>query len=112
MNIPFENFGEFLSWLSGPTAGGLIIFAWFISWALDKYEFWKNLSRNTKLAIMWAIAVVLGVGGHLLAQLPNFIEIIDPYFKIVLGVTIAWLSTQVAYEHNPLRKTEREEIEG
>ena len=112
MNVPFENLTDFLSWLSGPTAGGLIIISWFISWALDKYDFWIDLSRNTKLTIMWFVAVALGVGGHLLMQSPNIVEIIDPYFKIILGVTVAWLSTQVAYEINPARKDKTEEIDG
>jgi hypothetical protein len=103
MNIPFENLSEFLAWLSGPTAGGLVVVMWFVSWLLEKNSWWHSLQSKTRSAIIWGASVLIGVGAFVLAQNPELVATIDPYFKVVLYVTVAWLATQVAHNKDPER---------
>lgn len=111
MTVPFETFGDFLSWIFSPSAGGLVIVMWFISWTLEKAEFWANLNSKLKLVITYVASILLGIGAYLLSENEALVTAIEPYFKVVLSVTVAWLATQVAHENNPARVIEYEIIE-
>lgn len=105
-NIPefAKNLGAFLAWIAGPNAGGYLIIAWALSWAAEKFGFWKNMTSDIKGLIVLGTSILLGFGAYTLNQFPAVVEAISPYFMIVVYCTIAWLATQIAHAKDPLRK--------
>lgn len=112
-----EGFSDVLSWLTGSDAGAFVVVAWFLSWLLEGWGKWEELSSKAKSLIILGIALLLGVGAVVLKQNPAIVALVDPYFRAAMYAILAWLGTQVAHRANPLRKEkafdqELEEIMG
>jgi hypothetical protein len=95
---------DFLSWLTGTGGGAFILVAWAVSWGLEGLPWWDTLTSKLKQLIILGTAVVLGLLGVWLNSMPAVVAVIEPYFRVVMYVVLAWLSTQVAHKLDPKAK--------
>lgn len=100
----FTGLNDFLAWLTGITGGSFIVVGWFASWLFEGTAWWQALSSKAKSLIIVGVSAVLGVGATVLAQFPSAVAAIEPYFRAVLYVVLAWLATQTAHRLDNMRK--------
>lgn len=89
---------EFLSWLTGPDGGAFLLIAWVIAWGLEEWPKWMALGRKLKQLIILGIAILLGLVATWLQSQPDFVSVIEPYFRAVSYAVLAWLVTQTAHK--------------
>ena len=104
-NFP-TSFAELLAVLQGPAAVFAVI--WATSWGLEEMAGWQKLSKKLKSLIILGFAIVLGAGAVWFSGHPDWVAAAEPYIKMVLGVTGAWLGTQVVHRTNSKAQAKRE----
>jgi len=88
----FTDIASFSNWMV--YSGGAIL---FVSWLLDQIPAFGNLASNAKRYIAMAASALVALGFYAaLTYLPvDTITMLDPWFKIVLGVILAYGGGQV-----------------
>lgn len=95
---------DFLDYLTSPQGGALIIVAWAASWFLEPLDWWQSLQSRTRQTIILVVAAVLGLIAVVSAQYPDALAALDPYFRAIADIALAWLATQTAHRLNTERK--------
>lgn len=95
---------DFLNWLTSPDGGALVLILWGVSWALEEVEGWHKLPSKTRSLIILGLAVLVAILAATLQQFPEAVEAIDPWFKPVSYVVLAWVATQTAHKVDYPRK--------
>jgi hypothetical protein len=77
--------------------GGVILVA---SWLLDKIPAFNNLPIDAKKYINIALSVALALGSYaaLLYVPAGYFAIVDPWFKIALGIVVLYSGQQVVHK--------------
>lgn len=102
--LPFTDFSSFLRWVTGPDAGGFVIISWAVAWGLDRFKFWNALDSQLKSFLILIISILFGSLAIVLANNPEIVKVIDPYFKLILSMVVMWLTTQVSHKNDPMNK--------
>jgi hypothetical protein len=80
-----------LAWIV--TGGGAIVVASSLGALLEaNWVPWQNLSSVLKNGIVLLFATLLAVGASILLTYTNVIELIQPWWLIVVAVIISWLT--------------------
>ena len=92
--MDLENLVAFITWIV--YSGGALLIA---SWILDKIPAFVALAEATKKLINQALSVVLAVGFYAVLKYvpPDVFAAIDPWFKIIVGVLVAYAGQQVVH---------------
>lgn len=92
--MELENLVAFITWIV--YSGGALIAA---SWLLDKIPAFENLKAGVKKTVNQIVSVVLALGCYaVLKYVPaEVFAAIDPWFKIVVGVLVAYAGQQVVH---------------
>jgi hypothetical protein len=93
----FDTLTEVLTWIVSSSGGAYFIVAWFVSWALEKTQFWKDLSSQIKVIIIIVSAGIIGAVAQILLNNPDTVAMIDPYVRPIIFTTLVWLTTQGAH---------------
>jgi hypothetical protein len=97
---------ELLKWVVG--GGSFIIANWFASWFLEEFAFWKELQSKVKTAIIFVIALSMGVGASYLSLHQDIYASIAPVVNPVLLMATGWIVLQYAHRKNPKRIEEEQ----
>lgn len=91
----FNDFATLLSWLV--YGGGVILVASFI---LDKIPAFVALPPDAKRYINMGVSVALALGSYaaLLYVPPEVFAILDPWFKIAMGVVVMYAGQQAIHQ--------------
>jgi len=92
-----ETIGSVIDWLASG-AGAVIVVSWAASWLLEDVKAWADIDAKWKKLIILVVAVLVGLGGTVLQQNPEWVEAIKPYLDTLVLVVSAWLTTQVAHK--------------
>jgi FtsH-binding integral membrane protein len=80
-----------LAWIV--TGGGAIVVASSLGALLEaNWVTWQNLSAVLKNALVLLFATLLAVGASILLTYTNIVELIQPWWMIVVTVIISWLT--------------------
>ncbi len=91
------DFGGFLNWLSSPDGGAFILVSWAVAWGLEGTAWWDAIKPKVKGLAILGVAVVIALAGQWVADQPDLLVTLDPYFKTVSAVIAVWLTTQTAH---------------
>ena len=91
-----ENIGSFISWMI--YSGGAILIA---SWVLDRIPGFIALVSETKRIISIVVSVTLALGFYaLITYVPaTFIAVLDPWFKIAVGIIVLYTGQQIVHRN-------------
>lgn len=91
-----ENIGSFISWII--YSGGALLIS---SWVLDRIPAFVVLASEAKRLINIAVSVVLALGFYaLLTYVPAiFIAVLDPWFKIAVGIIVLYTGQQIVHRN-------------
>lgn len=90
-----------LGWLVG--GGSVVVVNWFVSWALERADWWHGLASWLKQGIILLIAAVVGVASQWLLLNPEVWAQFEPYIVSVLLGVGGWLASQRAHLDDPER---------
>lgn len=98
---------EFLDLLAGPT--GWIVVGTLASMALATWPWYQAQLSAVKKALPVVIAVVVAIGARLLlVYVPAAVwAVLAPYWYIIAGATVTWLSSQAWYQLAVKRRSPR-----
>jgi len=90
----FKDVAGLLNWLV--YGGGVILVS---SWLLDKIPSFNALASDTKKIINLVVAVVLALASYAaIVYVPaDFFALVDPYFKIIMGIVVMYAGQQVVH---------------
>lgn len=97
---------ETLNWLTSTDGGALILVLWAVSWGLEEASWWHSLQSKVRSLIVLGTSALLAVGAAVLQQNPDVVATIEPYFRPVYFVVLAWVATQTAHKLNPKKGEE------
>lgn len=95
---------DFINYLTSPQGGALIVVAWAASWFLEPLAWWQSLQSRTRQTVILIVAGVLGLIAVASSQYPDALTALDPYFRAIANIALAWLATQAAHRLNTERK--------
>ena len=75
-----------LTWLMTSTGAG-----WLFSWVVEKFPAWGELKSEAKKLYSQIGVVVIGLSAYFVLPLitPDVLAVIDPIFKVVVGLLAA-----------------------
>jgi hypothetical protein len=81
-----------LAWI---VAGGSVFIAnYAFALIAENFEFWHKLPSWLKFLIPIITATLLAVGAQTLLLYPDIVEVIQPYWALIVTIIIAWLGSQ------------------
>jgi hypothetical protein len=89
------NLDAVLAWLAG--LGGPYFVGWVLSLVAENVPAWHKLRPAVKFVIPLIVCPLVSVGATLLLQQDAFLQVVAPWFQIVMGSILGWLGTQMAY---------------
>jgi hypothetical protein len=91
---------DILKWIV--YAGG---FAVIVSWVCERWPLYQTWSSTARSAFQYGAAAILSLGGYALLTYvpPSVWAFIDPWVKVLLGMSAVWGAGQVAHTVDPQR---------
>ena len=93
-----------LTWLTGADAGAFVLVSGAVALFLEDVDKWNALQSKIRFLIILGASALLGVGASFLAQYPDVVLAIEPYFRPVMYTVLAWLSTQTLHKLDKVAK--------
>ena len=93
-----------LAWLTGADAGAFILVSGAVALFLEDIDKWNALLPKVRFLIILGVSALLGIGASFLAQYPDVVLAIDPFFKPVMYTVMAWLGTQTLHKLDKVTK--------
>lgn len=90
-----ESLYAFFSWLL--YSGGAAL---FVSWLLDKIPAFQALKSEVKKIVALVSTLTVGLGAYAFITYvpPDVILVLDPWFKIIVGLVLTWSGQQVYHK--------------
>lgn len=98
-----ETLNDLLNWLTGAEAGAFVVVMFVMAWAFEGLEWFQKLSSRFKGLLTLSVSSVLAVGAVWLQGRPDIVAAIEPFFKPLMYIALAWLAKQGAHFLNPKR---------
>lgn len=98
-----EGLNSVLDWLTGADAGAFVVLLFLMSWGFEGAAWFQKLSGRARELLTLAGAALLAVGAVVLQGQPELVDALDPYFKPVMYIVLAWLAKEGAHKLNPAR---------
>ena len=86
------NFGAVLAWLVA--GGSVFVVNYALSLLAENFEFWHKLPSWLKMLIPIVVAILIAFGAQQLLLYPGIVEIIQPYWSLIVMIVLAWLGSQ------------------
>ena len=84
-----------LTWLSG--AGAIYLAGVVVAYLVENWPAWHVFPSWVKFVLPIIFSVGVSLGASALLGQPDFLEVIGPYFTLVVTIILAWLGTQNGY---------------
>ena len=92
----WTNLTAVLAWLLA--GGSIFVVNYGLSLLVENWPKWHDLPRFVKFIVPLIVSIVLAIGAQVfLEQGQYLIEVIQPWWLVIVNVTIAWLGSQKAY---------------
>lgn len=90
---------EVLKWIvAGP--GALFVVGAVLALVAENVPAWHKVSPNLKFVLSLVVAGILPVLAKTLLEQTEIIELVSPYFALVMTGAMAWLGSQLAYQRS------------
>lgn len=84
-----------LVWLTG--MGAPYVVGYSMAWILENVKWWHTLPEAVKFILPMLFSVGISVGSTYLLKNEELIQLLSPYWTLVVGAVLAWLGSQKAY---------------
>jgi hypothetical protein len=85
-----------LQWLA-TSGGAAFAVGYALSLIAENIPAWHRLPSMVKTVVPLIAAPLVAVGATLILKYPTLLEMVGPWYTIVMGAVLAWLGSQNAY---------------
>lgn len=84
-----------LMWISG--VGAPYVIGWVVSLLLENAAWWIKLDSRIKFVVPMILSVLVSIGATLLLKNAALIQVLAPWYTLIVGAIMAYLGTQQGY---------------